>query len=165
MTPGHGRRAASLPFGRALLYGGLAVGILDGLDAIVFFGLRSGATPMRVFQGIASGLLGRSAITGGWPPALLGIAIHFFIAFTIVLVFLVASRYLGTLARHPIAWGIIYGIAVYLVMNRVVIPLSAIGSTAWPPFPVLANGVLIHMFGVGLPAGLAARATIRPPGR
>lgn len=165
MTTGHGRRAASLPFGRALLYGGLAVGILDALDAIVFFGLRSGATPMRVFQGIASGLLGRSAMTGGWPTALLGIAIHFFIAFTIVLVFLLASRHLETLARHPIALGIVYGIAVYLVMNRVVIPLSAIGSTAWPPFPVLANGVLIHMFGVGLPSGLAARAMIRPPGR
>lgn len=154
---------AALPFGRALLLGGLAVGILDGLDAIIFFGLRSGATPVRIFQGIASGLIGRSALAGGWTTALLGVAIHFFIAFTIVLVFLLASRGLPTLTRAPIFWGLVYGIAVYLVMNRIVIPMSAIGSSAWPPLPVLLNGVMIHMFGVGLPASLAARAAAPAP--
>ena len=158
MTTASSRIAAPLSFGRAWLYGGLAVGILDGLDAIVFFGLRSGATPVRIFQGIASGLIGRSALTGGWPTALIGIAIHFVIAFTIVLVYLLASRKLPFLARGAIFWGVVYGIGVYLVMNRIVIPLSAIGSTAWPPLPVLLNGVAIHMFGVGLPASLAARA-------
>jgi hypothetical protein len=158
MTISASRGAAALPFGRALLFGGLAVGILDGLDAIIFFGLRSGATPMRIFQGIASGLLGRSALTGGWTTALLGVAVHFFIAFTIVLVFLLASRRVAALTRAPILWGLVYGVVVYLVMNRIVIPMSAIGSTAWPPVPVLLNGVLIHMFGVGLPASLAARA-------
>jgi hypothetical protein len=158
MTIDASRDAARLPFGRALVFGGLAVGILDGLDAIVFFGLRSGATPMRVFQGIASGVMGGSAITGGWPAALLGVALHFSIAFTIVLVFLLASRRLAALTRAPVLWGLVYGIAVYLVMNRIVIPLSAIGSSAWPPVPVLINGLLIHMFGVGLPASLAARA-------
>ena len=45
---------------RAILWGTLAVGTLDALDAIVFFGLR-GVTPLRIFQSIASGLLGRAA--------------------------------------------------------------------------------------------------------
>jgi hypothetical protein len=36
-------------FRRALLLGTLLVGTLDGLDAVVFFGLR-GAKPVRVFQ-------------------------------------------------------------------------------------------------------------------
>jgi hypothetical protein len=31
------------------------VGVLDALDAIVFFGPRSGTTPIRVFQSIAFG--------------------------------------------------------------------------------------------------------------
>jgi len=30
-----------------------------------------------------------------------------------------------------------------------------------PPLPVVVNGVLIHMFGVGLPAALFARAAER----
>jgi len=31
---------------RAILYGALVVGVLDGIDAIVFFGLR-GVSPIR----------------------------------------------------------------------------------------------------------------------
>jgi hypothetical protein len=41
---------------RALGYGTLAVGTLDILDAFIFFGLRSGAPPQRILQGIAGGL-------------------------------------------------------------------------------------------------------------
>jgi hypothetical protein len=148
--------------GRALLYGTLAVGILDGLDAIVFFGLRSGATPPRIFKGIAVGLLGRAALSGGWPTVVLGVLLHVVVAFGVVLVYLVASRRISTLRNAPLIWGPLYGIAVYFVMNKIVIPLSAIGGTgALPAWPVLVNGLLIHMFGVGLPASLAARAARR----
>jgi hypothetical protein len=48
---------------RALLYGTLAVGIIDLADAFVFFGLR-GARPIRILQSIASGLVGRAASAG-----------------------------------------------------------------------------------------------------
>jgi uncharacterized membrane protein YagU involved in acid resistance len=148
---------------RALLYGTLAVGILDGLDAIVFFGLRSGTTPARIFKGIAVGLLGRDALSGGAPVIALGVLIHFFIAFSIVLVYLLASRRFPALGHAPLVWGPIYGVAVYFVMNKIVIPSSAIAGTgALPPWPVLINGLLIHMFGVGLPASLAARAARAP---
>jgi hypothetical protein len=43
-----------------ILYGGMTVGILDGLAAVISAGLRSGLGPIRVFQYIASGLLGLS---------------------------------------------------------------------------------------------------------
>jgi len=48
---------------RAILSGGLVVGILDGLDAVIFFGLR-GVRPIRIFQAIASGLLGMNLFDG-----------------------------------------------------------------------------------------------------
>jgi hypothetical protein len=160
MTGELSRSRGSIGFGWALLIGTLAVGILDILDAIIFFGLRSGVAPIRIFQSIASGLLGRSAFAGGWNTALLGLALHFFIAFTIVLVYLLASRRLTVLTRAPVAAGLLYGIAAYLVMNLIVIPLSA-ATPSVPPWPVVVNGVLIHMFGVGLPASLAARAAAR----
>jgi hypothetical protein len=143
--------------GRALLFGTLAVGILDGLDAVIFFAVRSGVTPDRIFKGIASGLLGPAARQGGWETVLLGVALHFFISFMVVLVFLWASRQFGFLARHPILSGLVYGVGVYLVMNFIVIPLSA-AAGGRPAVPVVVNGVLIHLFGVGLPASLFARA-------
>ena len=62
---------ATWSLSRALVYGGAAVGVLDGLDAIVFWGLR-GASPIRVFQGVAAGLLGRDSFAGGVPTFLLG---------------------------------------------------------------------------------------------
>ena len=140
---------------RALLYGTLVVGTLDLADAFVFFGLR-GARPIRILQSIASGLLGRAAFSGGSGTAFLGAVLHFFIAFLIVATFFVASRYISILRRAPVWSGLMYGVVVYLVMNFVVLPLSAAGrgSHAWP---IVANGVIIHMLGVGLPSSLFAR--------
>jgi hypothetical protein len=91
-----------LPTSRALLFGTLAVGVLDLLDAFVFFGLRSGVRPIRILHSIASGLLGRASFAGGWRTATLGLALHFFIAFVIVLVFMMASRPLPWLRRHAV---------------------------------------------------------------
>lgn len=143
--------------GRAILLGGLTVGILDGLDATVFFGLRNGAPPHRIFQAIAAGLLGKASFQGGLATAALGVLLHFTIATTIVTTYILASRRLPVLTRRPLLWGPLYGIAAYLVMNLVVVPLSA-ANGASKTLPVIANGVLIHILGVGLPSALFARA-------
>ena len=145
---------------RAIAYGGLTVAVLDGLDAIVFFGLRNGVSPFRIFKGIAGGLLGREAASaGGWPTALLGLVLHVTIATTIVAVCVLISRRLTFITRQPFVWGPVYGVAAYLVMNLVVLPLSALQGTGLPSaLPVLVNGILIHIVGVGTPSVLFARA-------
>jgi len=151
---------APVSAGRALLCGGLTVGVLDITDAFAFFGLR-GARLDRLLQGIASGLLGREAFAGGAATVVLGAAIHFGIAFCVAGTYLAASRRYRGLARVPLLWGPLYGLAVYAVMNLAVIPASAIhrGPMTWP---VLVNGLLIHVFGVGLPSALAARMAAPP---
>lgn len=141
---------------RAILYGTLVVGVLDALDAVVFFGLR-GVRPIRIFQSIAAGVLGRAAFQGGLATAVLGACLHFFIAFVVVLTFYLASRRAPVLTRYAVVSGLLYGLVVYVVMNFVVVPLSA-ASAAPPPVPVLVNGLLIHAFGVGLPTALFVRA-------
>lgn len=141
---------------QALLFGTLTVGGLDILDAFVFFGLR-GVTPTVILQSIASGILGQAAYSGGISTAILGGVLHFFIAFAVVGTYFAASRRLPVLTRRPILYGALYGVLVYLVMNLVVVPLSAavIGPKT---LPVIINGVLIHMLGVGIPAALFASA-------
>ena len=127
--------------------------------AIVFFGFR-GATPVRIFQGIASGLLGREAFQGDNRTAWIGVGLHYFVAFLIVLVFYMISRRVRFLTQRPVVAGVLYGIAVYFIMNDVVIPLSA--AVQGPrSLPVFANGILIHMFGVGLPTALIVRMGVR----
>jgi hypothetical protein len=140
----------------ALLLGTLAVGSLDLLDAILFFHLR-GVAPVKILQSIASGLLGKGAFDGGVPTAILGTALHFFIAFMIVFTYYMASRRFPLMVNSPWVCGPVYGLLVYAVMNLIVVPLSR-ANHGTPSTPVLINGLLIHALGVGLPSALFARA-------
>src|SRR5262245_25338668 len=86
--------AASTMFPKAFLaifWGGLACGVLDITQACIAWGLR-GVKPVRVFQSVASGLLGPKSYQGGLPTALLGAALHFFIAFSAAAIYYLASR-------------------------------------------------------------------------
>jgi hypothetical protein len=144
----------------AILVGGLVAGALDITYACVFSYFRSGRTPTIVLQSVASGALGRSAYDGGAKTAALGLAFHFLIALIAAAVYFLASRGLRFMVTRPIICGILYGLIVYFIMNCVVLQLSAIHSTTYPwsyPRPVLISGLLIHMFGIGLPIALAVR--------
>ena len=113
-----------------------------------------------VLQSVASGALGRSAYEGGAKTAALGLAFHFLIALIAATVYYLASRGLRFMITQAVICGILYGVLVYLFMNCVVLRLSAIHSTAWPwsyPWPALIGGLLIHMFGIGLPIALVTR--------
>ena len=152
-------RPKSIP--GAILYGGLTVGTLDLIDAFVFFGVRSGAKPMPILHSIAAGFVGRDAArSGGMTTAMLGLFAHFLVAFCIVTVYVLASRVLPVLRKQWVLYGIAYGFAAYLVMTWFVVPMSNAGNGsitfALPIMPVLINGLLIHMFGVGLPAAYFA---------
>ena len=150
---------------RPVVVGALAVAILDGLDPVIFYAFR-GVAPGRIFQGIAGGLMGReAALAGGTPTVVLGMALHLFIASVVVITYWLASRKLPALVRHPIAYGMLYGLAVYAVMNFIVIPLSALGSGLKVPTiaitPAFLNGIFATLFCIGIPTGIAARAAAR----
>jgi len=144
----------------ALIGGTLVAGSCDITFAIVFWWFRAGVGPTRVLQSVASGLIGRTAaISGGTKTALLGLFLHYFIAFCIVLVYWLAAKALPVLRRHAVILGSIYGLGVYFVMNYVVIPLSA---TKRGPFNMLSFvlSLIVHAFLIGLPAALFAKAAL-----
>jgi hypothetical protein len=146
---------------RAIFLGGIVVGVLDIGEVLIFYGLR-GVSPMRILQSVATGLLGRDAFNGGWQTAALGLVLHFFIATVVVAVYVFASRRWRGLVRAPMITGPLYGVAVWLVMNFIVLPLSAAGPPTFRPVGVI-NGLLIHILGVGLPSALFARAVSAVP--
>lgn len=141
-------------FASAVIAGGAAAAFLDGLAATIDFRMR-GISFTRLWQGVASGALGPSSFQRGNASVFLGLAFHILIAMSAAFVFNVATGYLPVLHTHYFASGVFYGIAVYIVMNVVVIPLSAM-----PPRPfVLAitiRQLLIHIVCVGLPISIAA---------
>lgn len=142
---------------RAIFWGGLIAGILDITYAFVASWLRGGRGPVSVLQSVASGLLGANAFEGGYGTAALGAALHFLIAFTAAAVYYAASRQLKFLVQQALVCGLLYGIAVYLFMNFVVLPLSAIPFKVSYPLRTLIPALLGHMLLVGLPISLAVR--------
>ena len=137
---------------RAIILAGASVGVLDGLAAIVSAGLR-GVTPDRVFQYISSGILGRTAFEGGWAAILLGVLLHFVVAFGAATAYILASRSIPILNRLPFVVGPTYGIAVYFFMSEIV---SAWSNVTRGPRTIsgTVTGILIHILFVGLPIAL-----------
>jgi len=114
----------------AIFWGGLLAGIFDITQAFIGFGLR-GSTPFRILQGVARGIFGIRSREMGWTSAAIGLLCHFTIAFTATTVYYLASRKLRVLVERPVLCGLVYGELVFLFMYFVVIPLSAIGPTAF----------------------------------
>src|SRR6478752_10151573 len=113
-----------------IVFGGLAIGILDFIDASTFFPLYYGITFQQVWWGPASGIIGREAArAGGWNTALFGILMHFVVAFCIATVYYLFSRNISYLVRHPVISGLVFGVIANYVMQCVVLPLSARASS------------------------------------
>jgi hypothetical protein len=145
---------------RAVLPAGILAGALDITAAFVVYGAK-GASPKRILQGISSGLLGPAAFRGGWKTVVLGGAFQFFIAVVSAAVFFAASRKLATLVRRPLLWGAVYGIAVYVVMYRIVVPLSRFHARPFS-WSAAAIAVVIHVFCVGIPIAVVIARGSRP---
>jgi len=142
--------------GAAIFYGGLTAGILDAADGVVANYFIGGLNPIQVLQFIASGFYGTAAFQKGLSGALVGLVAHFFIAFAFAAIYVGAARFLPLSRRDAAMWGMIYGIAVFIVMNLVVLPHTAVVKSPFS-LPLLLNGVLGHALLVGLPIALAAR--------
>jgi uncharacterized membrane protein YagU involved in acid resistance len=138
----------------AILTAWLVVGVLDISSAIVIW-LSRGVRITHGLQGIAAALLGKQSYESGLATAALGLAIHFFIALIVVSIFYLASRKILLLTQQAILSGIVYGIAVYLVMYWIVLPAV---------FPMFHHrwgndllAVAIHICLIGLPTALIVR--------
>lgn len=144
-------------FFETVILGGAVVGVLDGLDAVIFYRISDSVPPEKILQGIASGVLGMKSFQFGWVTVVLGTALHFLIAFGAATVYYVACLKLPALLRSPLLFGPAFGLAVYAFMYGVVLPLSA--------FPLQPSGtsgaglvdeLLAHILLVGLPLALLA---------
>lgn len=145
-----------------IVYGGLAIGILDFFDAWLFFGVYGGAGFQRVWQGVAAGVLGgEAARAGGWNTTILGISLHFVVSFGIAIVYFLAATRLTFMIRQPVITGLVYGVLAHLVMKYIVIPLSAIGVVSAYTLPNALNSFVGHAILVGLPIALIAAWSAR----
>jgi len=144
---------------RAILLGGACAGLADFLFATITT-MLAGGSPLRPWKGVAGGLLGKAALGGGAEMALLGVALHFFITIgAAALLYLLVSR-VRWIPRQWLVLAVLYGIAFLLVMNYVILPMSAIGVSIYKPETLPLNAFW-HILLVGLPSAWFVTRALR----
>ena len=145
----------------SIWFTGLIAAMLAGTLDLVFVSAlwwHAGVTPDAILRVIASGLLGPAAFDAGGSMPALGLLLHYAMSFVMAIVYLVHAP--CRMTANPWTGGPLYGAAIWLVMNLVVVPLSA-APVAIPPLTVAVADFAGHMFLVGLPIALLARRRMR----
>src|SRR5450756_2043000 len=140
-------RNAVLAIGAA----GLIAGTLDLGETLVVFGAKS---PLV----IAAGLLGsQNALRGGAAVYALGVLLHYLIVVSAAAIYFAASRRLHFLIESWLICGLLFGMAIDVVMRFIVLPLSAMHSMGPYKYHDLVLGLVVHMVLVGLPIAFCVR--------
>jgi hypothetical protein len=142
---------------RAIICMGLIVGTLDILSAIVDYYIASGNGPANIFKYISSGIMDKAAFEGGRKVIILGLLLHYMIAFSFTIFFVALYMKSKFMSGNKIIVGVLYGIFIGVVMNFMVVRLSYTpkGPFVWYKY-VKAFLILICMIGLPL-AFLAPR--------
>jgi len=132
-----------------ILIGGLLAGTFDEMAAFVSMGWN---VPRVVAAGLVGAWAIKSTSAGVW---VLGVVLHFVVAFGAATVYCLASRRLPFLKEHWLVCGMFFGIAVFLTMYLVVMPLCAFHYAGPYTLRTLLQGIVVHMVLIGLPIGLS----------
>lgn len=134
-------------------------GTLDILFAMiltVLFGREIG----NMLRYVGSGPFPQATEMGA-SGAILGLTVHFALMATMAAVYVLAAGRIRALIEKPIQWGVLYGLATYVVMNWLVVPMRF--GTPLPPSPLaMATQLFAHIILVGIPIALIAARNLTP---
>jgi len=148
---------------RSIALGGIIIFIIHLIiQEWIFFSLLEKNSFVSVLQYIASAVLGNSSFAGGIGTALLGTLLHLFTCCVIAAVFILSANRIPLLRRYPIAGAFLYGFGVYIVMNLIVLPLSAAPPLPAQTTPELIELVIEHVLLIGLTLGILVRRNANP---
>lgn len=152
---------------RTALLAGTVVFVLDGIFALCLQLAYTGhSNPLRMFQGIARGLLGEASFDAGYASGAVGVALHWMFATWWASLFVAAcvlsAAFAGLARRRAWVVGALYGPLAWFAMNWIAKPIGGI-----EPTPLATRFFLIMSVGhaafVGLPIALLVRARLLDP--
>ena len=145
---------------RLIVIGGLITGTLHLVIQVgIVFGLLLKSPYMSSLQFVASGAMGNASYTGGLATALLGLVLELLMTIIIAGIFILSADRIPLLRQHVITGSLLYGFGVFIVMNFIVLPLSAAPALPAPPMWLLIEMVLEHILLIGLPLGILVQRT------
>ena len=139
--------------------------LLAGLLDIAMAALINQVSPAIVLKAIAAGLMGKAAFAGAAPVVVLGFVLQMAMSVVIAFIYVIAAAFLPQLLQHPLRWGAAFGIAVFLVMNGIVVPLSAYPKLPRvTPYWVASNLAAMLLFGMVIAFVASAWPALRGTG-
>ncbi len=131
-----------------LFLSALTASIAAGIPDVFVAAALSRASPGKVLQMIASGLLGEASYAAGATSMALGLGLQIAMSFAIALIFNIAFWQVAGVRQNPVVFGALYGVVIFVVMNLVVVPLSrAHPKPHWDTKTVVAMLVVMILFG------------------
>ena len=135
---------------KIILISTLLVGTLDGLAAVIQFLINGGTFVSKVFQFIASGVFGKVAFSAGNEMTFYGIVFHYLIALTWVALFFMLYPKIIKKPQNKYIVGVVYGLLIWVVMNKLVLPLSNTPNLAKTVTQDIIAAMILIVF-VGIP--------------
>ena len=140
---------------RLSVIGGFIAGLLHlVVQQGIVFGLILKTPMISALQYVASGIMGDAAFAGGLATALFGLVLDFIMITIMAGVFIFSVDRIPLLRRNVIVGSILYGFGIFIVMNLIVLPLSAAPTLPAPPLWLLIELILQHILLIGLPLGI-----------
>ena len=124
-------------------------GALDAAAGVVIYWIFKGLNPLQVLQYIASGIFGPSVINGSFLYVIVGLILHFVIAFAFTFGYYLVFPFVKSFANNTIINGLVYGVFIWTFMNYLVLPFSNIPHS--PKDFVSVLELIWHSALVGLP--------------
>ena len=141
----------------------LLAGTLDMLAACVYYFIKTGETKFYLIpMFIASAAFGKGAFSGGTGIVLLGLLMHYGIAFFWTLFFFWLYQQWTFPGKSRWWTAAVYGVFVWLIMNRVVVPFTRIAHRPFDPVNALIN-IGILMVCIGWPLSWMAHRSYKTP--
>jgi len=147
----------------SVLKAGILVGSFDILAAFLLVLIRTGKLQVfNILKFIASGIFGKDAAAGGLKMVVVGFILHYTIAFIFTGLFFWLYPKMNLGSKNKWITGIVYGVLIWFLMNRIVLPLSNVVHRPFSLSNALINiGILIIC--IGIPLSLFARRFYRKP--
>jgi uncharacterized membrane protein YagU involved in acid resistance len=133
------------PFFLSALAAAFAAGVPDILAAAAL----TRSSPARILQVVASGVLGKASYEGGRRSMILGLILQVAMSFVIALIYNLGLPLGAALvSQSPLVCGALSGVAIFIAMNFVVVPLSrAHPKPRWTPASFVAMLIVMILFG------------------
>lgn len=139
----------------------LIAGTLDLTSVWLIYGpLMHKSSMERILRGVASGVFGRDAYSGGNEMMAFGVVFHYIIACCFTIAYFLSYPHIKFFQKQVVVSGLLYGIFAWIWMNLLVLPMTNVTRLPFKLQGVLI-GVGLLMFCIGLPIALLTNAYYR----